>query len=208
MRFILIRHGETKWNEMRRFQGLSDIELSPKGKRQAENLAESMRWEKIQALYTSPLLRARKTAEEIACFHNCSVAIDDRLKELNLGKLEGLDSTELKKRYPDFLKHWVTRPDSVSLPGGESLGDVQKRAWAFMTEICRKYAEGTVVAVAHSFVNQTILCRILEIPLDYFRRIRQDATAKNIIDFSHGRSTLDCLNDTCHLRGPDQTAKG
>ncbi|MCX5906929.1 MAG: histidine phosphatase family protein, partial [Deltaproteobacteria bacterium] len=103
MRFILIRHGETRWNELRRFQGLSDIELSPKGKRQAENLAESMRWEKIQALYTSPLLRARQTAEEIACFHNCSVAIDDRLKELNLGKLEGLDSLELKKRYPDFL---------------------------------------------------------------------------------------------------------
>jgi broad specificity phosphatase PhoE len=209
VRLILIRHGETLWNETQKFQGFSDIELSFKGKSQAQSLAESLRGETLAAIYTSPLIRARQTAELIARYHDCPVIIEEGLKELNQGLLEGLTAEDLRRGYPEFLKNWIQRPESTHLPQGESLGDLQRRAWDSIERIIREYPEGTVVVVAHSFVNLTILCRVLEIPLNHFRRFRQDATGKNIIEFSERGAFIRCLNDTCHLaENPGRKAQG
>lgn len=199
MRLILVRHGETLWNELRRFQGFSDIELSPKGLEQARSLAESLKKESLEAIYSSSLLRARQTAAEIARYHDCPLVCEEGLKELNQGDLEGLTVEDLKQKYADFYTHWICQPESIQLPRGESLGELQQRTWASMEKIIMKHPEGTVVAVAHSFVNLTILCRVLEIPLAHFRRFRQDAAAKNIIEFSERGPVLRCWNDICHL---------
>jgi broad specificity phosphatase PhoE len=209
VQLILVRHGETLWNETRKFQGLSDIELSSKGKFQAQSLAESLKGEALEAIYTSPLIRARQTAERIARYHHCPVHIEEGLKELNQGLLEGLTAEDLRKRYPEFLKNWMERPESTRLPQGESLGDLQLRAWDAIERIRGKYPEGTVVVVAHSFVNLTILCRVLQISLDHFRQFRQDATGKNIIEFSERGAFIRCLNDTCHLlENPGRETQG
>lgn len=199
MRLILVRHGETPWNEIHRFQGISDIELSPKGISQAKSLAESLKREPLEAIYTSPLTRARQTAEQIARYHDCPLVIDKNLQELNQGQLEGLTGEELRRDHPGFLKKWIKNPGSTRLPKGESLGKVQKRAWSSIEKIIHGHPEGTVAVVAHSFVNLTILCRILGVSLTHFRRLRQEATAKNIIEFSERGAVLRCLNDTCHL---------
>jgi broad specificity phosphatase PhoE len=201
MRLILVRHGETSWNETHKFQGFSDIELSSKGRSQAQSLAESLKAETLEAIYTSPLIRAQQTAEQIARYHECPVILDEGLKELNQGQLEGLTVEELRQGYPEFLRRWIQEPESANLPEGESLGELQRRAWAAIERILRKHPEGTVVVVGHSFVNLTILCRVLEIPLNYFRRFRQDPTGKNVIEFSDRGAVLRCLNDTCHLAG-------
>jgi len=199
MHLILIRHGETVWNETRKFQGFSDIELSAKGKSQARSLAKSLAGETLTAIYTSPLLRARQTAEQIARYHDCPVIIDERLKELNQGQLEGLTIEDLKRGYPEFLKKWIQEPASTQLPQGESLEDLEQRAWVAVEQIIKEYPKGRVAVVAHSFVNLTILCRVLDIPLGHFRRFRQDPTGKSIIEFSERGAFLRCLNDTCHL---------
>ena len=199
MRLILVRHGVTLWNETHKFQGFSDIELSSKGRSQAQSLAKSLKREALAAIYTSPLIRARETAKQIACYHDCPVIVDEGLRELNQGQLEGLTIEDLRKGYPEFLKNWIQEPELTQLPQGESLGELQHRAWASIERIIGKYPEGTVVVVAHSFVNLTILCRILEIPLNHFRRFRQDATGRNIIEFSERGAVVCCLNDTCHL---------
>ncbi len=199
MRLILVRHGETYWNETHKFQGISDIELSSKGLSQAQSLAESLKGETLVAIYTSPLIRARQTAEQIARYHPCPMITDEGLKELNQGQLEGLTGEDLRRKFPGFLEKWIQDPERIPLPQGESLGDLQRRAWASIERITGEYPEGTVVVVAHSFVNLTILCRVLEIPLHHFRRFRQDATGKNVIEFSERGAVLYCLNDTCHL---------
>ncbi len=204
MRLILVRHGETLWNETHKFQGFSDIELSSKGKSQAQSLAESLKDETLEAIYTSPLIRAQQTAEQIARYHKCPVILDEGLKELNQGQLEGLTVEELRQGYPEFLRRWIQEPESANLPEGESLGELQRRAWAAIERILRKHPEGTVVVVGHSFVNLTILCRVLEIPLNYFRRFRQAPTGKNVIELSERGAVLCCLNDTCHLTGNAQ----
>ena len=201
VRLILIRHGETLWNEHHRFQGISDIELSPKGMSQAKKLAESLKEEAIVKIYTSPLIRARQTAEQIARYHDCQVIVVQDLKEINQGRLEGLTAEDLRKDYPDFLRNWIQNPESAQLPDGESLGEVQRRAWAAILRIREENSKETVAAVAHSFVNLTILCQILEIPLQQFRKLRQEAGAKNLIEFTEKGAILRGLNDTCHLSG-------
>lgn len=199
MRLILIRHGETTWNAIHRFQGFADIELSPRGRSQASSLAQSLKNEALAAIYSSPLIRARETAAEIAKYHPCPVVIEEGLKELNQGLLEGLTAEELRRDYPGFLEDWRRAPAKVRLPGGETLAELQERAWSAVQGILGRHPAGSVAAVAHSFVNLAILCRVLEIPLDHFRLLRQEASAKNIIEFSERGPVLRCLNDTCHL---------
>lgn len=207
MRLILVRHGETSWNETHKFQGFSDIELSSKGKSQAQSLAESLKGQALEAIYTSPLIRAQQTAKQIARYHGCPVILDEGLKELNQGQLEGLTAEDLRQGYPDFLRRWIQEPELTHLPKGESLGELQRRAWKAIEQILRKHPEGTVLVVGHSFVNLTILCRVLEVPLNYFRRFRQDPTGKNVIEFSERGAVLHCLNDTCHLVGSSQPSR-
>lgn len=199
MRLILIRHGETLWNEHHKFQGISDIELSSQGMSQAKHLAESLKEEALAKIYTSPLIRARQTAEQIARYHCCPVVVVEELKELNQGRLEGLTGEDLRRDFQDFLKNWIEHPESAQLPEGESLEDLQRRAWAAIVRMIEEHSNDTVAAVAHSFVNLTILCRVLEIPLQKFRKLRQDATAKNFIEFTEKGIIVRGLNDTCHL---------
>jgi broad specificity phosphatase PhoE len=199
MRLVLIRHGETLWNAIHKFQGISDIELSPKGITQARSLAASLKSEGFSAIYSSPLKRARQTAEIIAEYHECPLTIEEGLKEINLGQLEGLTGEDLRRDFPDFFKNWMQDPGRVPMPQGESLKEVQERAWSAIEKMARKNAGVTVLAVAHSFVNLTIISRILELPFNQLRRLRQDATAKNVIEFSERGAVVHCLNDTCHM---------
>lgn len=200
MRLILVRHGQTVWNESGRFQGFSDVALSAEGERQAQSLAKSLKGFDLAAIYTSPLTRARETAGIVARYHNCEVTVEEGLKELNQGELEGLTAQDLSDKFPEFFEKWILQPGMTHLPKGESLKDLQDRAWASVEGILKRHSGGNVVIVAHSFVNRVILCRILTLSLDDFRCIRQDAAAVNIIEFTGRGPVLTRLNDTCHLR--------
>ena len=198
-RLILIRHGETEWNETKRFQGVSDIPLSARGMAQAQALARSLGNERLAAIYTSPLIRARQTAACLCRQHSCPLVVLEELKELNQGRLEGLTGEDLRRDFPDFFSDWLKEPGETVLPGGESLRDLQRRVWTTIEGVVRKHPEETVAVVAHSFVILTILCQALDLPLQAFRRFRQDPASKNILEFSERGFSLRCLNDTCHL---------
>ena len=200
LKLILARHGQTVWNEHGRFQGFSDVELSAEGRQQAQSLAKSLKGLKLAGIYTSPLTRARETAAIVAQYHDCALRVEEGLKELNQGELEGLTSQDLMGKYPDFLKKWTAEPGTLRLPKGESLKDLQDRAWASVERIIKRHGEGNVMIVAHNFVNRVILCRILSMALNDFRSMRQDAGATNIIEFTGRGPVLTRLNDTCHLR--------
>jgi broad specificity phosphatase PhoE len=126
MRLILIRHGETNWTSRGKFQGITDIGLNEKGRRQCRLLALSLRGQRIDAVYSSDLKRAVETAREIASYHGLPVWTDFDLREMNYGVLEGLTSVELKEKYPDILSEWLNNPEKVRIPGGESIRQVQK----------------------------------------------------------------------------------
>ncbi|MDY6906612.1 MAG: histidine phosphatase family protein [Chloroflexota bacterium] len=198
MRLILARHGETDWNHDRRVLGHTDIELNERGRRQAAGLAEALKGERPDAIFSSPLRRARETAELIARHHTVDVELDSGLMELNAGDMEGFTYPQMVEGYSEFMKSWIEDATSMELPGGESLHQVQQRAWQVVERIRQRYADGVVVLVSHNFVILSIICQALDMPLTLFRRLRLSLGSISIVNFGRRGNSLLLFNDTCH----------
>lgn len=199
MNLILVRHGETDWNRTGRCQGRSDIELNDNGRRQARELGLSLRDADISAVYSSDLKRAISTAEEVARHHGLAVEIDPDLREMDQGEFEGLLFTEIRERYPDILNRWRDNPDSLRIPEGESLGEVQLRASNALDRLMALHDGKTIVAVSHNLTITTLLCKITGVGLSGFRNFNLQAACKNTILSLDGRIEVAVLNDISHL---------
>jgi broad specificity phosphatase PhoE len=203
LRIVLVRHGETDWNKVQRFQGQSNVGLNKKGKGQAGALAKALRKEPLRAIYSSPIARSIETAKIINCYHHVPLEQREGLMEMNVGDFEGFQPGEVMNKQPPFFKKWFEDPASVRMPNGETLQEVQERAWVVVEEIVDTYNERSVLMCGHNFVNLMILCKILGLEIINFRRIRQSLGAMNIIERVRGLYTLVCINDTSHLKGID-----
>jgi len=200
MLLILVRHGETESNRERLALGREDVPLNERGSRQAAALAASLAGVPVAAIYASPLCRAVETARPLAEALGLEVQVDEDLIEMAVGVLEGLSPQEMLERYGDFLRKWFsTQAGSLRMPGGESLQDVQDRAWAAIERLRERHLEETVVVVTHNFTIHAILCRVLGLPLARFRLLRHDLAAKAILEVRDDRAIVISLNDTCHL---------
>lgn len=198
MRLILVRHGETLSNRENIVQGITDIELSDHGRRQVEKLAESLRRESIEGIVSSPLKRAYQTALAIGKFHNVSIDIERNLQEMNHGDFENVSIEDLKEKHLPFIKEWFLNPASVVMPNGESLHDVQTRAWSAIKKIID--TPKNILVVSHSMTIMTILCKIRNIDLSFAREVRVDVASKTIVEFEDGKGTIIAFNDTHHLQ--------
>ena len=196
---ILVRHGETEWNVSEVFRGRIDIELNQTGIKQAELLAEYLSKRKLDAIYSSPLQRAVKTAEIIAGYHKLRVEIAPGLIDFDYGKWQGLPHQEVKDKYKELYAEWISRPEKVRIPAGESLNDVRKRAMRVVSEVITTY-EGTVVLVAHRVVNKVLICALLELDNSHFWNIRQDTCGITTFAYANGRFILTEHNNTSFLK--------
>lgn len=201
MRLILIRHAETAHNRDNRAQGQADNPLSDIGERQAAALGRHLAGEPLTAVYTSPLQRARSTALAVAAPHGLTPVEEADLLEMNLGEMEGLAIAEMRDRFPEFLREWASdRGPELPMPGGESLVQVQARAWAVIERLREAHGEDTVALVSHNFVLGTLISRALGMPLHEFRRFRLSVAGATTLRFRPtGRIMLERLNDTCHF---------
>ena len=147
---ILIRHGETEWNVLHRFQGLSDIPLNDTGRQQAGFAKNGLQNITLDAIYTSPLQRAVETAEIIRGDRRIPVYPTDGLQEMGVGEWEGLLVSEIDEKYPGWYDVWRTAPTKVRLKGGEPFTETQKRAWKTFWEIVKKHEGKTVLIVSHN----------------------------------------------------------
>ena len=197
MQLILIRHGETLWNKEGRVQGTSDIELSDIGKKQAKLLALSLKDHTIEAIHVSPLKRALQTAKIINEFHSLDIQIHQNLMEMDQGDFEGFSFKELMADKKEFLKRWITDPAAIKMPNGESLSELQNRAWRTMEEIISKSQNALIVS--HNFTIAAILCRLRNISLSEFRSACVDTASKTIVQIANEGATIDLLNDRSHL---------
>ena len=172
MKFYLLRHGETEWNKLGKFQGLTDVSLNERGFAQARDSARAaLGWEP-SALYASSLTRTVQVAEEIRKITGVSVVADPGLRELSLGDLEGVTGAEMRADWPEVYETWRNNPADVVMPNGESLAQLQKRAWEVILEIEQAHAgDEDIVVVSHNFTIRTIICAILDIPLYNFHRM-------------------------------------
>lgn len=200
----LVRHGQTQWNREEIFRGTADIPLNESGIREAHLAAESLKERAIKAVFSSPLARAKQTAEAIAGLHGLEVRIIEGLKDLCFGEWQGVSHQAVRERYPELFRQWLREPHRVTFPGGESLGAIQSRAVEAVKKVVLKHPEETIVMVSHRVVNRALICGLVGIDLSRFWQIGQDTTAINLLTWKHGRFILTCLNDTCHLREVDQ----
>ena len=201
MRILLARHGETPWNAEGRYQGQEDIPLSPVGEAQARALGERLRGLRIDRALASPLARARHTAElALGAARAPMLQLDPGLLEIAHGQWEGLLASEIGERDPERLRAWRDAPQTVQMPGGESIQQVSDRAWPALARACEGLGEDeTLLVVAHDAVNRVLLCRILGIPLSGLWGFRQAPTTLNLLEGRDvGHLEVVRLNDCSH----------
>jgi broad specificity phosphatase PhoE len=201
MRLLLIRHGESLANAEGRLQGHLDIPLSDRGRRQAERLGERLAPLGVEALYTSPLRRARETAEIIGA--RLAVAFQARatLMERNVGELEGLTRDEIIARFPHYVPA-RTETRRVEIEGFEQDGEFAQRVMHGLTEIIEAQPEQTVAVLTHGGVIFSYCRQTLQMPTvrpGPFAIDNGSITTFEIVRGDAPRSTLVTLNDTCHL---------
>lgn len=199
MKLILVRHGETLSNRENRIQGLTDNELSDYGRAQVRKLSESLKAESIESAISSPLKRAYQTAQTICQYHNVEIGIETNLQELNHGDFENVLIDELKEKHLPFIQQWFQNPASVAMPNGESLHDVQRRAWNAIEKIINN-SKDNVLVVSHGMTIMTILCKIRNMDLSFGRDVRVDVASKTIVEFKDGKGIIMSLNDVTHLK--------
>ena len=196
---ILARHGETEWNVEEIFRGRIDVELNETGRKQAKLLAEYLSSSKIEAVYSSPLKRALKTAETIASYHKLEVIITPGLIDLDFGKWQGLPNHEVKDKHKALYMQWTSHPEKVKFPAGESLNDGRKRAISVVDEVIAKY-EGTVILVSHRVVNKVLICVLLGLDNSHFWNIKQDTCGITTFTYVNGQFILTEHNNTSYLK--------
>jgi len=196
---ILARHGETKWNVEEVFRGRMDVELNETGIKQAQLLAGHLKDTRIEAVFSSPLKRALKTAEEVASPHRLEVQVSPGLNDLDFGEWQGIPLPEVKEKYKDLFREWADSPGTVVLPGGEGLDNVTARAMALVNMVVAEY-KGTVVLVSHRVVNKVLVLALLGLDNSHFWNIRQDTCAITTFNYVNGRFVLAVHNDTSYLR--------
>jgi 2,3-bisphosphoglycerate-dependent phosphoglycerate mutase len=168
---FLARHGETVWHEENRYTGVSDIDLTPLGLDQAEALGVWAAGARLDAIVTSPLSRARRTAEPAVRATGLVPVIEPGLREVDFGIAEGRTLGELKASHPREVAAFLKDPAAHPLPAGEDPVAAAARAAAALLRLADGRLGHQVLAVAHNTLLRLVLCRLLGLPESEYRRI-------------------------------------
>lgn len=197
---IFVRHGETLWNHIKRYQGHSDIALNATGVQQAELVARRLASENISAVYSSDLERAIQTGAIIGKKHSLRPISLPALREINFGLWEGLTYEEVMAVWPEVLSAIYTKPGVTMIPEGESFYNLQQRASSGLRRCIRNHPGETIVVVSHGGTMRVLLCEALGLGIENMWSLRQDHVAINIVEYFAENSVVSLVNDTCHIR--------
>jgi probable phosphoglycerate mutase len=199
VKLILVRHAESEWNPIGRYQGLLDPHLSERGKQQAKLLAQELSKERIDVIYSSPLKRTYTTALEIAKVKGIDVVKEDRIIEIDHGIWSGMLVEEVMEKYPEDFRRWIEEPHKVEFPKGESLKSVFSRVREFLDDIKERHRDQTVVAVSHTVPMRAMYCALLGVDLSKFWSFGCDNASYSVVHMEEHRNVILKLNITCHL---------
>jgi len=199
VRIIYVRHAESLWNPIGRYQGRLDPELSERGHKQAPLIAQALKKYNPTALYSSPLKRTYQTAEYISAETNLPIITDTDIIEIDHGDWSGLFIEEVKEKYPEMFREWIYEPHKVKFPNGESLIDVYNRVKNFQQKVLQKHDGETIIAVSHTVPIRASLVAGLDVPLEKFWSFGCDNASYSILDYDPVRPILYKLNNTYFL---------
>ena len=201
-RVYILRHVESEANRDGVGLGREDSPPTELGLRQRAAVAAALADAGIARVLTSPLTRAATLAEAVAEASGASVERREALLELDVGELAGLPFSEARERYGDFLEAWRgERSAAVPMPGGESLQQLQDRAWPVVAPLVAGEADGDVAVVTHNFVVRVLLCRVLDMPIEAWRRIEAGLASISVVRADPVHPAVERLNDRAHLAG-------
>ncbi len=198
---LLLRHGQTAMSVQKRYAGRSDVPLTDTGIRQATAAAKRLAGAGIDVIVTSPLLRAARTAQEVAAVTGAPVVTDEGFRETDFGAWEGLTFAAVRERWPAEVTTWLADPE-VAPPGGECFADVRARVTNALHRVLTGRARQTVLIVSHVTPIKTLVAAALLAPPPALYRMHLDVAALCEIDwYADGPAVLRSFNDTSHLTG-------
>jgi probable phosphoglycerate mutase len=196
---LLVRHGQTPMSVDKRFSGIGDPQLTEVGRAQATAAAARLAGSGATAVISSPLSRARATAELVAAALGVEVAVDPGLQETDFGDWEGSTFAEVKQRWPRELDAWLA-DTGVAPPFGESFDATATRVRQARDRVLASYGGQTVVLVSHVTPIKTLLRIALDAPPRSLYRMQLDlASLSEVQWFADGPAVVRKLNDTGHL---------
>jgi broad specificity phosphatase PhoE len=211
---VLTRHGLTTRSDPEQHLGQTiDVPLSDEGRAQAIALAARVAPIAFDRVISSPLLRARQTAEairEAPCVEpRPGLTTDRRLLEMDYGGWEGMTYEQIAAHFAIERRVWESDPAAIRCPDGESGNDVAARARAFLVDLLEGDGDRRVLAVAHSTLNRVLLCVALGIPIREFRtRVFQSQVNLTALHWKDAaapeHAQLLLMNDVAHVRQPPQ----
>ena len=196
----LIRHGETEWNKLGKFQGSKNIPLSEDGVSQAKDLAERLNGN-FDYIYTSPLIRAKKTAEIISEKSKIVPIIFPDMREINYGDWEGLTLKEIKTSFSHEFKLWKTDKIEAPICGGDgSLKNASVRAKNSVLKIVQAHPGKKIVIVAHGGIIKAAIIGLFNFDMTMYHKIYIGNTSITKLIFNDKlEPIIEVLNDTSHL---------
>jgi probable phosphoglycerate mutase len=168
---FLFRHGATVWHAENRYAGATDIALDPRGYAQAERLANWASKAGLTAIWCSPLSRARETAAPAARAAELEPRIDERLREIDFGQIEGRTMAEAELLFPVEIRRFKADPATSPMPGGEDPHQAARRGVSALRDIASIHPHGRVLVVAHNTLIRLMLCTLFGIPLARYRTV-------------------------------------
>lgn len=201
-RMYVLRHGATLPNLEKppRLQGRGlDEPLAPLGIAQAERAAAVLAQEPLQAIFSSPLRRARQTAEIIAQRHVVPVQFLEGLQEGDVGRWEGRRWDEIRQNEPEAYRQFMADPATFGYPGGESFADVAHRVVPVFNDILQRHEGASVLVVSHQIVCRVYLAGLLGLTPAQARRVKLENCGISTIQLEEGKPFVWTLNSTWHL---------
>jgi broad specificity phosphatase PhoE len=198
---ILVRHGECEGNIKGKFRGRIDFPLNERGLIQAQDLAQELKGFPLKYIYTSPLSRARQTAEAISRQCRVEVKMKNRFNNIELGSWEGRLKKEIAELYPKEWELWINNPEKLRVQDMETLYDVQKRAKACLDSLVSKHDGEALAVVTHRAVLKPLIAACINIVSPYFWKIHLDTASYSLLSHKEDRGyCLIQLNQTKHLK--------
>lgn len=191
----LLRHGEVEGASTRRFIGHLDVPLSAEGERQCAAQAARLRTTGLTAVFSSDLGRSRRSAEIIGAPHGLTPTIVPALREMDMGRWDGLTAAQIREREPEAFADWMSRIGEFPFPEGESVPDLLARVAPAFDAIVAAHAGRPIAIVAHGGPNRALLCRALGLPLARLLALGQDYAALTILEGVSGGWALRRLNE-------------
>ena len=194
LRIALVRHGEAHGSMRGRCCGSLDPPLSDEGRRQVQRAGRLLQSLAATTIYASPRQRAFESARTLQ--RSAPVLVDERLREIDFGLLEGLTYEEVANHYPDVWRVWTHAPTDVAFPQGERFDAFRNRVDLVLADLTTRHRGHAIIVVAHGGVNRLILARALGLDLRHMFRLQQTCGAVSLIDYYGGQGIVQAMNVT------------